>query len=128
MVTAITQGIKISVDTRYRPDHSNPANGHYVFAYHIRIDNFSENTVQLLSRQWLIFDSEGSHRQVEGDGVVGEQPIIAPGQSYSYVSGCNLHTDMGSMRGHYTMLRQNDESTFRVDIPEFQLVAPHRLN
>ena len=73
-------------------------------------------------------DSNGSVREVEGEGVVGVQPVIDPGKSYAYVSGCNLKTDIGSMRGHYAMNRLVDETSFEVDIPEFQLIVPHRLN
>lgn len=128
MVTAITQGVKISVETIYQDEHSNPANEHFMFAYRIEIENLSDYAIQLMRRQWLIFDSNGSVREVEGEGVVGVQPIIPPGESYSYASGCNLKTDIGSMKGHYTMIRLVDETTFKVDIPEFQLIVPYKLN
>lgn len=128
MVTAITQGVKISVDTIYQDEHSNPANGHYMFAYRIHIENLTDYEIQLMRRQWFIFDSNGSVREVEGEGVVGIQPIIASGDSYSYVSGSNLKTDIGSMRGRYLMRRSVDESEFMVDIPEFELIVPFRLN
>jgi len=128
MVTAITQGVKISVDTIYQDEHSNPANEHYMFAYRIEIENLSDYAIQLMRRQWIIFDSNGTLREVEGEGVVGVQPVIEPGQSYAYVSGCNLKTDMGSMRGHYQMNRLVDETSFDVDIPEFQLIVPYKLN
>lgn len=128
MVTAITQGVKISVETIYHDEHSNPANEHFMFAYRIEIENLSDYAIQLMRRQWFIFDSNGSVRAVEGEGVVGLQPVIEPGKNYSYVSGCNLKTDMGSMKGHYTMNRLVDETSFNVDIPEFQLVVPYRLN
>ena len=128
MVTAITQGVKISVETIYQDEHSNPANEHFMFAYRIEVENLSDYSIQLMRRQWFIFDSNGSVREVEGEGVVGIQPVIESGKSYSYVSGCNLKTDMGSMKGHYTMLRLVDETNFDVDIPEFQLIVPYRLN
>ena len=128
MVTAITQGVKISVETIYQDEHSNPANDHYMFAYRIEIENLSDFAIQLMRRQWFIFDSNGSVRDVEGEGVVGIQPVIDPGQSYSYVSGCNLKTDIGSMKGHYSMQRLVDETKFTVDIPEFELMVPYRLN
>jgi ApaG protein len=128
MVTAITQGVKISVETIYQDEHSNPANEHFMFAYRIEIENLSDYAIQLMRRQWLIFDSNGSVRDVEGEGVVGIQPVIDPGKSYSYVSGCSLKTDIGSMKGHYTMNRLVDETPFNVDIPEFALIVPYKLN
>ncbi|TCC93766.1 Co2+/Mg2+ efflux protein ApaG [Pedobacter frigiditerrae] len=128
MVTAITQGVKISVETIYQDEHSNPANEHFMFAYRIEIENLSDYAIQLMRRQWFIFDSNGSVREVEGEGVVGIQPVIEPGKSYSYVSGCNLKTDIGSMKGNYSMIRLVDETNFDVDIPEFELVVPYRLN
>lgn len=128
MVTAITQGVKISVDTVYQEEYSNPEKEHFMFAYQITVENLSDYSVQLMRRQWFIFDSNGTQREVEGEGVVGIQPVIEPGESYSYVSGCNLTTDIGSMTGTYLMHRVADETDFSVDIPEFQLIAPYRLN
>ncbi|WP_406824687.1 Co2+/Mg2+ efflux protein ApaG [Pedobacter sp. KACC 23697] len=128
MVTAITDGVKVSVETVYQPEYSNPANEHYMFAYRVEISNLSDYAVQLMRRQWLIFDSNSSKREVEGEGVVGLQPIIQPGETHVYVSGCNLKTDMGSMKGTYLMKRDMDGLEFDVDIPEFQLVAPYKLN
>ncbi|RYG19269.1 MAG: Co2+/Mg2+ efflux protein ApaG [Chitinophagaceae bacterium] len=128
MVTAITQGVKISVDTIYQNEYSTSANEHFMFAYRIVIQNMSDFSIRLMRRKWLIFDSNGTQRTVEGEGVVGVQPIIEPGESYQYVSGCNLKTEMGSMKGHYEMLRLNDETMFNVDIPEFHLIVPYKLN
>lgn len=128
MVTAITEGVKISVETIYQDEHSNPANEHFMFAYRIEVENLSDQSVQLMRRKWFIFDSNGTTRDVEGEGVVGLQPVIAPGESYSYVSGCNLKTDLGSMRGYYSMNNLVTETSFKVEIPEFQLVVPYRLN
>ena len=128
MVTQITEGVKVSVETVYQSEYSNPANDHYMFAYKINIENLSEYSVQLLSRHWLIFDSNGAHREVEGEGVVGQQPVIEPGTSHEYVSGCNLKSDMGSMKGTYLMKRLVDEEDFEVKFPEFYLIAPYRLN
>ncbi|RYY10133.1 MAG: Co2+/Mg2+ efflux protein ApaG, partial [Chitinophagaceae bacterium] len=102
MVTAISQGVKISVETVYQEQYSNPLNEHFMFAYSITIENMTVAPIQLLSRKWFIFDSVGTTRIVEGAGVVGLQPVIAPGESYNYVSGCNLKSGIGSMRGHYT--------------------------
>lgn len=128
MVTQITDGVKISVDTIYQPEYSNPANEHFMFAYKINIENLSEYTVQLMRRKWHIFDSNGTKREVEGEGVVGQQPVIEPGESHEYVSGCNLKTDMGSMKGSYEMKRVADHDEFEVEIPEFYLIAPYKLN
>jgi len=128
MVTATTQGVRISVDTVYQDEYSNSANEHYMFAYRITIQNLSEQTIQLLRRKWFIFDSNATNREVEGEGVVGLQPVIEPGESYEYVSGCNLKTEMGSMKGYYEMIRPLDGTFFMVDIPEFQLIVPYKLN
>ncbi len=128
MVTNITDGVKISVETIYQPEYSNPANEHFMFAYRVSIENMTENSVQLLSRHWHIFDSNGTKREVEGEGVVGLQPIIEPGDNHEYVSGCNLKTDMGSMKGSYEMKRIVDDRKFRVKIPEFYLIAPYKMN
>jgi ApaG protein len=128
MVTATTQGIKISVDTMYQDEHSNPASGHFMFVYRIKIENHSDDEIQLMRREWIIFDSDGNIREVEGEGVVGEQPILSPGDNYIYVSGCNLKTDIGSMKGRYLMRRSANQTEFLVDIPKFELITPYRLN
>ena len=128
MVTEITEGVKVSVETIYQPEYSNPANEHFMFAYKVNIENLTEYSVQLLNRHWQIFDSNGAHREVDGEGVVGQQPVIEPGDNHEYVSGCNLKTDIGSMKGHYEMKRIVDEGRFCVNIPEFYLIAPYKLN
>ncbi len=128
MVTAITEGVKISVETIYQSEHSNPANEHFMFAYRIEVANISAHTLQLMRRKWFIFDSNGTVREVEGEGVVGVQPIIATGETYSYVSGCNLKTEIGSMRGNYTMHNLVQEVSFKADIPQFPLIVPYKLN
>lgn len=128
MATQITEGVKVSVETVYQPEYSNPENQHYMFAYKIKIENLSDHSIQVLRRHWFIFDSNGSRREVEGDGVVGQQPIIDPGEQHEYVSGCNLKSDMGCMDGNYQVLREIDGSHFEVKIPKFMLIAPHRLN
>lgn len=128
MITAITQGVKISVETDYQDEYSNPGSEHFMFSYRINIENLSDYAIQLKRRQWFIFDSNGSQREVEGEGVVGLQPVIEPGNSHSYVSGCHLNTDMGSMSGNYLMQRLADDTEFIVDIPEFNLIVPYRLN
>lgn len=128
MVTEITEGVKVSVETIYQPEYSNPNNEHFMFAYKVNIENLTEYSVQLLNRHWQIFDSNGAHREVDGEGVVGQQPVIEPGDNHEYVSGCNLKTDIGSMKGHYEMKRIVDEGRFSVTIPEFYLIAPYKLN
>ncbi|KHJ37756.1 MULTISPECIES: Co2+/Mg2+ efflux protein ApaG [Pedobacter] len=128
MVAQITDGVKVSVETTYQPEYSNPANEHFMFAYKIRIENLSHYSVQLMSRHWNIFDSNGTKREVEGEGVVGQQPIIEPGGMHEYVSGCNLQTDMGTMHGSYEMRRLVDDEALTVLIPKFALIAPFKLN
>lgn len=128
MNTQITDHVKVTVESIYQSEYSNPEQDHYMFAYKVSIENLGDYTVQLLRRHWWIFDSNGSMREVEGEGVVGEQPIIKPGEVHEYVSGCNLNTDMGSMWGHYEMYRDIDQFTFLVKIPKFNLIAPYRLN
>ena len=128
MVTAITDGVKVSVETVYQPEYSNPVNEHFMFAYRVEISNLSDYAVQLMRRRWFIFDSNSSRREVEGEGVVGLQPIIQPGETHVYVSGCNLKTDMGNMKGQYRMMRLLDNTFFDVQIPEFYLIAPYRMN
>ncbi len=128
MTTQTTSGVKISVESTYQSEYSNPDNEHFMFAYRITIENNSEYTVQLLRRHWNIFDSTGDIKKVDGDGVVGEQPILAPGESHQYVSGCNLKSDLGFMEGYYEMIREIDNSIFHVHIPRFNLIASYRLN
>ncbi len=128
MIVKITDGVKVSVETLYQAEYSNPANEHYMFAYKINIENLGDFSVQLLTRHWDIFDSNGNHREVEGEGVVGLQPIIEPGEWHEYVSGCNLQTEMGSMKGTYEMLRLSDQTRLIVNIPEFALIVPYKMN
>lgn len=128
MVSQITDGIKISVITAYQSGYSNAEQNHYVFTYDIAIENTSNFTVQLLKRHWTIFDSNGEFRQVDGDGVVGQQPVLEPNQIHRYVSGCNLKTNIGKMQGYYEMERQIDGTSFNVVIPAFNLIVPYKLN
>ncbi len=128
MVAQITHGIKVSVITRLLEDQSNPDLNYFLFAYIIKIENNSEFTVQLLRRKWYIFDSNGDRREVEGEGVVGQQPVIPPGEFYEYESACDLSSEMGSMHGTYLMIREIDKKTFDIKIPRFELIVPRRLN
>lgn len=123
-----TAGIKVSVESFYQENESRPLASDYFFAYRITIINVSNYTVQLKKRHWYIFDSNGRKSEIEGDGVVGVQPILVPGQSYQYVSGCNLSTTIGKMYGIYQMERIIDGELFNVKIPEFLMIVPFKLN
>ncbi len=128
MQTKVTEGVRISVEVFYQPDYSQPSSGEFMFAYRITITNESEYAVKLLRRHWTIIDANGISRDVEGEGVVGQQPVIEPGASHQYVSGSALKTEIGKMHGTYLMQRQYDNVKFKVHIPEFQMVAPYKLN
>ncbi len=128
MVSEVTEGIKVSVLTEYQSDYSNPIQSHFVFTYRIFIENNSDNTIQLLRRHWFIFDSNSIVREVEGEGVVGQQPVLEPGDVHEYVSGCNLQTTMGKMTGRYLMERVLDGHRFHVAIPAFNLIVPYLYN
>lgn len=128
MKTKSTAGIQVSVETHYQANQSHPLASQYFFSYRITIKNISDFTVQLKKRHWYIFDSNGIKREVEGDGVVGVQPILFSGQSYQYVSGCNLSTGMGKMHGVFLMEREIDGKLFNVKIPEFLMIVPYKLN
>ena len=128
MISKISEGVEVSVETFYQPDYSNPVNGEFMFAYRITIENHNKFTVNLLQRQWYIFHSNGQQREVDGEGVVGVQPVLIPGQQFQYVSGCNLKTEMGRMYGHYIMENQNTKSNFKVKIPAFEMIAPFKNN
>jgi ApaG protein len=128
MISKISEGIEISVETFYQPDYSNPVSGEYMFAYRITIDNHNNFPVKLHRRHCNIFDSNGTHREVEGEGVVGVQPSMQPGERYQYVSGCNLRTEMGKMYGTYLMENLNSKTTFDVNIPVFEMIVPFKMN
>lgn len=128
MEALITRGIKVSVETFYQPAYSHPLEMKYIFSYHITIENLSSETVQLLRRHWYIYDSNGVIREVEGEGIIGKQPILQPGESHQYASWSPLMTEMGKMYGTYLFARDSDGEQFRVKIPEFQLLAPFKLN
>lgn len=120
---AETQGVVVRVAVSYLPEQSEPHRGRWFWAYHIRIENEGTQTVQLLTRHWVITDGRGARHSVEGEGVVGEQPLIEPGASYDYVSGCPLTTPTGAMQGSYRMVGADGES-FDAAIPKFALTAP----
>jgi ApaG protein len=128
MNSKISSGVMVSVETFFQPEYSNPANSEFMFAYRITITNNNHFPVRLLRRHWHITDSNGVEREVEGEGVVGIQPLIKPQDSYQYISGCNLHTEMGKMHGHYVLENLHTRTTFNVMIPVFHMVAPFKLN
>jgi len=120
---AVTDGITVRVAVNFLPEQSRIEAGKWFWVYHIRIENHSDQTVRLVTRHWRITDGTGAVSLVEGDGVVGEQPVLKPGQSHDYVSGCPLTTPQGSMEGYYTFERA-DGSSQRAAIPFFPLAAP----
>lgn len=120
MYRAVTRNIEITVTPRYMPDRSSPEAGHYFWAYTIEITNLGSETVQLKTRTWHITDSQGREQEVRGAGVVGEEPVLGPGESFEYTSGVPLQTPSGFMQGSYGMVT-NDGEQFDVDIPAFSL-------
>lgn len=128
MVSKITEGVTVSVESFYQPDYSNPLNNEFMFAYRVTIENGNAYPVKLLRRHWFIFDSNADHREVEGEGVVGVQPLINPGDQYQYISGCNLKTEMGKMHGAYLMEDVLTKKLLKVAIPPFEMVVPHKMN
>lgn len=125
--SAATRDITVRVSVSFLPDQSEPAKGRWFWAYHVRIENEGKRAVQLISREWTISDSRGGHHEVQGEGVVGEQPVIEPGGAFDYVSGCPLGTPSGSMEGRYHMIGADGKS-FSVTIPRFPLTAPTVLS
>jgi ApaG protein len=123
--TAVTDGIRVRVQSRYLADQSEPEDDRYVFAYTITISNEGTTTAHLRTRHWVITDGRGSIEEVRGDGVVGEQPRLTPGQSFQYTSGCVLTTAVGTMHGTYRMWR-DDGSFFDATIAPFSLASPVR--
>jgi ApaG protein len=124
---AFTAGITVRVAVTFLPEQSRIEAGKWFWVYHIRIENDSAATVQLMTRHWRITDARGFVNVVEGDGVVGEQPVLRPGQSHDYVSGCPLTTPHGSMQGHYTF-HGEDGSPIEAAIPFFSLAAPAKAD
>ena len=128
MVSMISEGVEVCVETFYQQDYSNPMQSEYMFAYRISIENHNSFPVKRHRRHWHIFDSNGSYREVEGEGVVGVQPVLSPGEKYQYVSGCNLKTEMGKMHGTYQMENLNSKQLFDVNIPSFEMFVPFKNN
>jgi Uncharacterized protein affecting Mg2+/Co2+ transport len=127
MSDATTRGIRIQVSSIYLPERSSPQEQYYFFAYQVRITNIGNETAQLLSREWIITDSNGNIERVVGPGVVGEQPVLVPGASFEYTSYCPLRTPVGSMHGAYTMVTESGER-FDAIIAPFSLEQPHTVN
>lgn len=121
-VHCMTQGIVVQVEVEFQTNYSIPFSDQNVFTYYIRITNTNNFTVQLLRRHWLIWESNGTSREVKGEGVIGEQPIIHPKQFHSYESFCPIHSPIGKMKGKYQMQRMDTNQVFEIEIPEFQLV------
>jgi ApaG protein len=119
---AVSRGIAVRVAVSYLAEQSDPATNRWFWSYHVRIENGSERAVQLLSRSWSIVDGRGTVHEVIGEGVVGEMPLIAPGSSFDYVSGCPLDTPSGRMSGKYRMVDE-DGTAFDAEIPSFQLLS-----
>jgi ApaG protein len=128
MSSIITSGVKVIVESFYQEDYSNPFSGEYMFGYKVTIENHNSYAVRLLRRHWHIFDSSGSYKEVDGEGVVGVQPVIHPGEYYQYMSGCNLQTEMGRMEGYYILENLNNLQQFKAAIPAFTLIAPFKHN
>lgn len=124
MYKAVTRGVSVTVTSRYMPEESSPGESRYFFAYSIEIINGSPERLQLRSRHWRIVDGKGQLHEVRGEGVVGEQPVLGPGESFSYTSGCPLTTPDGTMQGSYVMEAASGE-TFLAEIPAFPLESPH---
>jgi ApaG protein len=123
---AVTKSVRVRVESRYSPEHSNPGRGEWFFLYTVRITNEGAVTVQLVNRHWVITNATGGVEQVRGPGVVGRQPVLKPGESFEYTSGCPLRTPFGSMRGSYQMVTENGE-TFDAEIQSFALCEPNHV-
>jgi ApaG protein len=127
MSSAVTDGIRVEVKSEYRPDRSEPQRRRWLFSYTVTISNEGGAPARLVSRHWIIVDGAGAHEEVRGDGVVGHQPRLEPGQSFEYTSFCVLRTSHGSMRGSYQMVRDDGEA-FDAAIAPFPLVVPELGN
>lgn len=127
MSDTTTNGIRVQVTTKYLAERSSPKDHEYWFAYFIRIANVGDETAQLVSRHWVITNADGEEEEVRGDGVVGAQPVLAPGAHYDYNSFCHLKTPVGTMHGEYTMVTPSG-TTFEARIAPFTLAVPNSLN
>ncbi|ATQ66965.1 MULTISPECIES: Co2+/Mg2+ efflux protein ApaG [Methylosinus] len=123
MYISVTRDIQVTALPDFLPERSDPAQDRFVWSYTIEIANLGKERVQLLSRHWIIIDAYGRREEVKGPGVVGEQPILEPGESFRYASGCPLSTPSGMMQGSYTMITEGGE-TFDIEVPAFSLDSP----
>ena len=128
MSETVTRGIRIIVQPRFVAEQSDPSASHFLFAYHITIRNEGSETAQLLSRHWVITDGEGHVEEVRGPGVVGYQPVLAPGEEFQYTSGCPLPTPVGAMHGEFNMVLADSLQRFHAKISPFRLAVPTALN
>jgi len=124
---AVTRGIRVHVTAEYSPERSRPVEKEWFFLYTVRITNEGTETVQLVTRHWIITDADGEVTEVRGDGVVGEQPVLAPGEGFEYTSGCPLNTSFGTMRGTYQMVTR-DGDAFDAEIAPFTLSEPYTVH
>ncbi|MBO0331604.1 Co2+/Mg2+ efflux protein ApaG [[Muricauda] lutisoli] len=128
MFTQVTKGIKVSVSTSFEGTFFKNYKVHYAFGYTITIENQSKDTVQLTARHWDVFDALKEMETVDGEGVIGRKPVIKPGKSHTYSSGCLLASPVGAMRGHYDMVNFTNAEEFKVEIPTFKFMAPFAIN
>ncbi|MGE5244440.1 MAG: Co2+/Mg2+ efflux protein ApaG [Betaproteobacteria bacterium] len=124
---AVTNNVRVEVESQYAAEHSRPFDSEWFFYYTVRITNEGDHSVQLLSRHWIITEATGHVEEVRGPGVVGEQPMLAPGETFQYTSGCPLHTSTGVMRGTYQMVTEDGEH-FDVEIAPFALHEPYTVH
>lgn len=127
MSDTTTRGIRVQVETFYDEERSSPQESYFFFSYHVRISNVGTETAQLVSREWFITDGNGDTQRVQGPGVVGEKPVLAPGEEFEYSAFCPLTTPVGAMQGTYRMVLQNGDS-FEAEIAPFSLAVPHAVN
>jgi ApaG protein len=127
MSDTMTRGIRVQVQSFYDEERSSPQENYYFFAYRVTISNFGEESAQLVSREWIITDGNGDAQRVQGPGVIGEQPVLAPGESFEYTSFCPLPTPVGSMHGSYLMVLASG-GRFEAEIAPFSLSVPHAVN
>jgi len=124
---ATTRGVRVRVEACYLPERSDPDDRHWFFVYTVEITNLGNETVQLVTRHWIITDADTTVQEVKGPGVVGEHPVLRPGESFTYTSACPLHTSFGTMHGAYQMMTSKGE-TFDAEIAAFSLAEPHAIN
>ncbi len=124
----ITNGIEIAIIPVYQESYSNPQLNKYIFAYYVTIKNNGQHTVQLLRRHWFIFSSDNILREVDGEGVIGQTPVLKPGEKFEYNSWTDMRTTIGKMYGYYTMKQLKTGTTMKIEIPVFHLIVPFKYN